>query len=142
MSRVQIELPTQYCFHTAFDLLINHINYGGHLGNDAVLSLAQEARLRFLRQWSYSELEIEGCGILVADAAIVFCAEAFYGERVHIDLAVQNFTRCACEMLYRLRTEAQEIARVKTGLVFFDYQQRTVVAVPTRFRERVVALSP
>lgn len=142
MSRVEVELPEHYCFHTELELLINHINYGGHLSNDAVLNLAQETRLRFLRQWAYSELDIEGCGILVADAAIVFRAEAFHGERVHIDLAVHNFTRCACEMLYRLRTETQELARVKTGLVFFDYQQRTVVAVPTRFRERVVALSP
>ena len=46
MARVEIELPEQFPFATEIPIRISDINYGNHLGNDAVLSLAQEARVR------------------------------------------------------------------------------------------------
>jgi 4-hydroxybenzoyl-CoA thioesterase len=43
----------------------------------------------------------------------------------------------ACDLLYRISDVATgaEIARVKTGIVFFDYAARRVVSVPAPFRE-------
>jgi 4-hydroxybenzoyl-CoA thioesterase len=32
----------------------------------------------------------------------------------------------------------EEIARVKTGIVFFDYRARKIVTMPPRFRAAVV----
>jgi hypothetical protein len=49
-------------------MVFEDINYGGHLGNDAVLSLVHEARVRFLKQQGYTENNIEGAGIIMADA--------------------------------------------------------------------------
>ena len=44
MPRLTIELPGHRDFTTRVTVAIGDINYGGHLGNDAVLRLAQEAR--------------------------------------------------------------------------------------------------
>jgi len=58
MSRVRFKLPDRFLFTTEIPLRVSDINYGGHLGNDAVLSLAQEARMRFpLLPW----LDGTGC---------------------------------------------------------------------------------
>ena len=48
MSRIKLALPDRWTFSTELPVRISDINYGGHLGNDAVLALAQEARVRFL----------------------------------------------------------------------------------------------
>jgi hypothetical protein len=39
MARVKIDLPDKFIFKTEIPIRINDINYGGHLGNDAVLSI-------------------------------------------------------------------------------------------------------
>ncbi len=143
MARVTLELPEQFCFQTELDVLISHINYGGHVGNDAVLSLVHEARLRFFKSLGYTELDIEGYGIILADAVIVFRAEGFHGNRVRIDVALTDFSQRGCDMMYRLveLDQGRELARAKTGIVFFDYQQRKVADIPAPFLAKVEALS-
>ena len=49
MARVKLTLPDACHFHTEVAVRIGDINYGGHLGNDAVLSLAHEARLQYFK---------------------------------------------------------------------------------------------
>ncbi len=136
MARLKLDLPPVFDFTTEIALRIGDINYGGHLGNDTVLSLIHEARVRFFRHHGWSELDVEGVGIIMGDAAIVFKSEAFYGEVLKIDLAIQELETFNCDFLYRL-TESKtnrEIARAKTGIVFFDYSARKPARIPDRFR--------
>ena len=56
---------------TSDSLYIGHINYGRHLDNAQLLSLVSEARLRFFKSMGYTELDVEGVGIVVADALLV-----------------------------------------------------------------------
>ena len=70
MSRVQIKLPETFVFHTDIAVQIGDINYGNHLANDAVLRLCHEARLRFLHALGFSEMDVAGVGLIMADAAI------------------------------------------------------------------------
>ena len=69
MARVKLTLPDVCHFQTEVTVRIGDINYGGHLGNDAVLSLAHEARLQYFKSLGYSEIDIEGVGIVLADGA-------------------------------------------------------------------------
>lgn len=143
MARIILEIPKQFCFQTELEILISHINYAGHLGNDAVLSLLQEARLRFFKSLGYTELDIAGYGIILADAVIVFRAEGFHGNRVRIEVALTDFSRRGCDIVYRLveLEQEQELVRAKTGIVFFDYQQRAVADIPVPFLAKVNALT-
>lgn len=49
MSRVGLSLPSQFDFGTELAVQASDINYGGHLGHDAAVSLLHEARRRWLR---------------------------------------------------------------------------------------------
>lgn len=139
MARVKLDLPKEFLFSTEVHVRIGDINYGGHLGNDAVLAFVHEARVRFLKAYGYSEADIEGVGIIMTDAVVVYKSEGFYGDRLLIEVVVQDFTRTGCDFLFRLTNKetGKEIARAKTGIVFFDYASRKVVAVPPRFRDTV-----
>ena len=49
MPRVKVALPATFPFRTEIPVRITDLNYGGHLGNDALLGLLHEARVHFLR---------------------------------------------------------------------------------------------
>ncbi len=139
MARVKLDVPEEFSFSTELHVRINDINYGGHLGNDSVLSFVHEARVRFLKSYGYSEADIEGVGIIMTDAVVVYKSEGFYGDRLLVEVAVRDFTKTGCDFLFRLTNKEtkKEVARAKTGIVFFDYTSRKVAAVPQRFRDAV-----
>ena len=97
MARVRIELPEKLPFATELPVRITDINYGGHLGNDALLSLLHEARVRFLVQHGFIEANIDGCGLLMVDAAIAYRKEVFYGETLRIEVGVTDLQRAGCD---------------------------------------------
>jgi len=141
MPRVEIELPESFLFETEIPIRISDVNYGGHLGNDAVLSIAQEARVRFLAARGWGELDVEGVGMILVDAAVVYRAEGRHGMTLRVRLAATDVRSRGLDLVYVMSDVAsgEEIARVKTGIVFFDYRARRVVAMPERFRAAVGA---
>ena len=141
MSRVRLDMPKKFLFATEVPLRVSDINYGGHLGNDAVLSLAQEARMRFLRSHGWTEKEVAGVGIIMTDAIVVYRSEAFYGDVLTIEVAVADLQPLGCDFLFRMVNNAtgKEVARVKTGIVFFDYEKRKPSPVPAEFREMCIS---
>jgi acyl-CoA thioester hydrolase len=138
MARVKLHLPTSFQFRTEIPIRISDINYGGHLGNDAVLSIVHEARIQFLQQLGYSELDIEGTGIMMTDAVIVYTSEGFYGDMLVIEVGTADFQLTHCDVVFRLTnaTTKKEVARVKTGIAFFNKQTRKISAVPDAFRKK------
>ena len=137
MSRARIDLPDKFPFSTEVPIRISDINYGGHLGHDAILPLTHEARLRFLESMDYNEGDIEGLTYLMADAVIVYKSQAFHGQILKIEIGVHDFTKNGCDFIYLLtdRESGVEVARVKTGMVFFDYHNNKIARVPEGFKE-------
>jgi acyl-CoA thioesterase FadM len=113
------------------------VNYGGHLGNDAVLSIAHEARVRFLAAHGFGELDVEGAGIIMVDAAVVYRAEGKHGMTLRVQVAPADVRTRGLDLVYLMSDAAtgEEIARAKTGIMFFDYRARKLVAMPPRFRD-------
>ncbi len=138
MARIKLQLPDEFVFSMEIPVRVTDLNYGNHLGNDAVLALAHEARVQFLSEMGYSESDIEGAGIIMSDAVIVYKSQAFLGDLLQIDIAVDDFSRRGCDLLYRVskKETGDEVARVKTGIVFFDYSRGKTVSVPESFRKR------
>jgi acyl-CoA thioester hydrolase len=136
MARLDIELPGRFLFVTRIPIRIGDINYGGHLGNDAVLSLVHEARVRLLAAQGWTELDIEGAGILMVDAAIRYMAEGRYGMVLRVEMGAGDVRTRSCDLVSRLTDEAtgEEIARVRTGIVFQDRSTRRLVRMPERLR--------
>lgn len=138
MARIRIELPERFAFATELPVLISHINYGNHLDNAQLLGIVSEARVRFFGSMGYSEMNVEGCGIIVADVAVQYRSEAFHGELMRIELAANDFHTHGCDLVWRISEASsdREVARGKTGIVFFDYTARQKAPVPARFRQR------
>lgn len=139
MARIQIELPAQLPFSTEITLYLSHMNYGGHLDNALLLTIVSEARARFFKSLGYTELDVEGVGIIVSDAALQYRSEAFHGEVMVVRMGAAEFGSKGCDLLWCMneKTTGREVARGKTGIVFFDYTTRKIAPVPDNFRQRL-----
>ena len=134
MARLSIDLPDEFIFTTEIIVRASDLNYGGHVGNDSVLTLFQEARILFYRHMGFkSELNLEGpVGQLMSDAAVVYKSESFLGDELMIQIAVADFNKYGFDLLYKMsnKQNGKEVARGKTGIVCFDYDKRKVASVP------------
>lgn len=135
MPRIKIELPDKFIFSTEIPLRVSDINYGGHLGNDSVLSIFQEARIRFLKQFGYSEIDIEGSSIIMTDAAVQYKSQGYYGDILIVQLTVDDIQKVGCDFYYRAinKLSGKEVAVGKTGIAFFDYHKNKITSVPEKF---------
>ena len=143
MARIKIEIPGKFIFKTEIPVRITDINYGGHLGNDSLLSIIHEARVRFLNHLNYSESNVEGVGIIMIDSAIQYKAEGFYGDELIVEIAVNDFSGIGCDFVYRVtnKNTSEEIAFAKTGIVFFNYEKRKTATVPSEFKKKFESLN-
>ena len=138
MARIRVELPETFLFSTDMEVTIGHINYGGHMGNDSLLTILHEARIRFLESMGYSEKDIEGAGLILSDAAIEYKAECFRGDRLTVQVAVADPGKYGCDLCYLVTKTGTDTvaARAKTGILFFDYGTRRPISIPEGFKSK------
>ena len=134
MARIKLALPSRFSLSVPIPIRITDVNYGGHVGNDAILSIIHEARLQFLQALGYSEMNVEGIGLIMADVAIEFKAEAFYGDVIEVSVVADDFSRVGFDLIYKLEKKQENksitVAIAKTGMVCFDYSLKKVAALP------------
>jgi len=135
MARIKLTYPNKTLFSHELSVRVTDLNYGNHLAHDSIISLMHEARAQFFAANGMSELDIEGAGIIMADLAINYRSEAHFGQILTIEIALDDFSKKGCDMLYRITCEETKtvVAIAKTGLVFFDYTAKKPVAVPKSF---------
>lgn len=136
MPRVQLHPRPAYPFTVDITVRTTDLNYGGHLGNDRLLSLVQEARVAWLAEHGWSELDCSGVGLIMGDTAIVYQAEAFAGDVLRFAVAPVEPARVGFRLAYRVTRPADErdVALVESGMVCFDYERRCIVPVPDAVR--------
>jgi len=141
MARIKIDLPENFLFTTNIAIRITDLNYGGHVGNDTVLSLIHEARMQFLRQNGFEELNIAGVGLIMSDVAIEFKNELFYGDTVKASVVAGEFSRVGFDIFYKLEKEINNknvlAANAKTGMICYNYELKKIVALPEEVKNKL-----
>lgn len=138
MARIKIEIPEKVMATYLIPVRIADINYGNHVGNDAFVSIIHEARMQWLKQYDYTELKIEGIGLIMSDLAIEFKSESFYGDVVEVKLGAGEISRVGFELYYRLFAKRNDesilLANAKTGMVCYEYAAKKVAAIPEKLK--------
>lgn len=124
--------PTHFSFTARIPVRITDINYGNHVGNDAVLSILHEARMQYLGKYGFTELDCGGAGLIMRDVVIEFKKEIHYGQELLIDVQAIDFSKVSFDIYYRVQTSDGNTPAViaRTGMVCFDYKARKIMAVP------------
>jgi acyl-CoA thioester hydrolase len=137
--RIKLEMPSVYLFKTELTVRITDINYGGHLGNANVLALMHEARVRFLKSFGYSEIDVEGFGTIMLDSVVIYKSQAFAGDVLQIEVTAGDFSRLGCDIFYRITKKegGAEVVLAKTGIAVFDYVNQKRVSPPEAFVKKL-----
>lgn len=142
MARIKIQVPSQFTFFTVIPVRITDLNYGGHVGNDTVLSVIHEARVQFLQSRGYKELDVDGVGLIMSDVAIEFKSELFYGDLITARVAAGDFTGVGFDIYYQLEkgpsTGTTLVAIAKTGMVCYDYSIKKIANTPPAAKLKLI----
>ncbi len=134
MARIKIDIPVKSIAEIRLPVRITDINYGNHLGNDALVSILHEARVHWLAQLGYTELNVENTGLIMSDLGIEYRNESFYGDQLTITIAIGDISSVSFELYYHVTNQHnKEIAKAKTGMVCYDYERKKVAPVPSKF---------
>ena len=137
MARVKLLIPEQKIFFTEIAVRITDLNYGNHVGNDAFVRLIHEARVQWLSSNNYTELNIEGASLIMADLAVEYKGESFYGDLLIIEIAVGEISKAGFELYYLIHVNRNAnnilIAKAKTGMVCYNYEEKKVRELPEKF---------
>lgn len=143
MERIKLNLPENFTFSMTMPIRISDVNYGGHVGNDSFLSLLHEARLRFLNQFGYSEMNVEGVGLIMSDVGIEYKKELAYGNTIKISVAANGFDRLGFDLYYLIELVDGDktilAGKAKTGMLCFDYTTKKKATIPTVAIEKLTA---
>lgn len=141
--RIQLKDCEKYIFSTEIKVRVTDLNYGNHLGNEKMLSYAQEARVDFLNSLGYGELTLGDKGIIMTDAVVVYKSEAFGGDLLRIDLAIEDLTYMTFDFYYKITNvnTGKVVAMVKTAILCFDYQTKKMSPIPEEVMEKFEELA-
>ncbi len=138
MSRIRITLPSSFSFTATIPVRITDLNYGNHVGNDAILSIIHEARMQFLTHHGFTELNCGGVGLIMSDVGIEFKKEVFYGDVLKVNIASADFSSIGFDIYYQLlKTDDTIVASAKTGMICYNYEQKKIAQVPAIVREKL-----
>ena len=128
-------------FSTAFTVRVSDINYGAHLGNDHVLSLFHEARVRWIASLGWTELDMGGVGLIQTEAHIKYRGQAHLGDHLQCSLSVPEAGSRGFTLAYALSrpSDGVLIARGTTTLRFFDYAEQALTRAPEAVLEQLAA---
>src|SRR5512139_2838176 len=132
MPRAKLTPRAAYPFSTDLVVRTTDLNYGGHLGNDRLLSLVHEARVAYLASHGLSEADCGGVALILGDAVLVYRAEAFAGDVLRFDVAAGEPGARGFRLFFRISRPADGalVALVENGMVCYDYRLRRTKPLP------------
>lgn len=136
MPRIKLDIPRTFHFITRMDVRVSDINYGGHMGNDSLLGLMHEARIRFLKNWNCTEMNMFGVALIMSDVAVQYKAEAYLGDELQFEMTAYDFGVTGFDLFYYVTRPADQkvVAICKTNMVCFDYEAKKMKDVPEAFK--------
>ena len=142
MARMRIELPQKSIASFTIPVRITDINYGNHLGNSSLVEIIHEARMQFLSQHGFTEMNAGGSSLIMSELSIEFKNESFYKDDLDVKIFVGEVSRVSFELFYSISVVRNNlstiIANAKTGMVCFDYNEKKVVAVPAKLKKTLM----
>jgi len=145
MTKIKVRFPGKYIFGCEVPIRITDLNYGGHVGNDSMFAIIQEARVQFLGSFGYGELAFEGLGLIMANATIEFRNELFHGDITRVEVGIFEITNISFDLYYHLSTKKKDkftsIAEARTGMVCYDYKAKKIASIPQGARAKLTAFA-
>ncbi|MDQ2721530.1 MAG: thioesterase family protein [Bacteroidota bacterium] len=142
MARFKLELPVKSIGSFIIPVRISDINYGNHVGNNSMVEIIHEARVQFLRNHGFTELDAGGTALIMSELIVEFKNESFYNDVLEVKILPGEISKKSFELYYlitALRSENVVIAHSKTGMVCYDYTEKKVSILPEKLKAILIS---
>ena len=133
MERVKLDFPAEAVIHRhPMTVRVTDMNYGRHLGHDALVSLLHEARIQAFAALDLAEWDMHGYPSVVADLAVQYQSEARWPDGLTIATAVpepQGKSLTIYQRIYQFDSQ-QVVATARINQLLIDPASRRPVDVP------------
>lgn len=126
-------------FFIDLDVRVGDLNYGNHVGHQHYFLYFQEARMAYLKQLGYSELDIEGLSTTVAEASCRYKRELLLGDRIRVHCKIADIKNKAFVFEYAIARGETVCATGATTSLCLDPGLKKVVSLPEAFIRAVKA---
>ncbi len=138
MSRVKIELPEKSIACFTIPIRITDINYGNHVGNNSLVEVIHEARMQFLVQHGFTEMDAGGTSLIMNELIVEFKNESFYTDILEVKIFIGEISKVSFELFYSISVLRNNnlvvISNAKTGMVCFNYKAKKVEIIPAALK--------
>ena len=138
MGRTKITLPEKSIASFMIPVRITDINYANHLGNNAIIAIVHEARMQFLTQYGFTELDAGGTGLIMSELIVEFKNESYYPDLLTVNIFTGEISKKSFELFYLISAVRKEkdliIAVAKTGMVCYNYQRKKIDLLPEKLK--------
>lgn len=138
MERVKLDFPAEAVIHRhSMTVRVTDMNYGRHLGHDALVSLLHEARIQAFAALDLPEWDMHGYPSVVADLAVQYQSEARWPDGLTIATAVpepQGKSLTIYQRIYQLDSQ-QVVATARINQLLIDLASGRPVDVPEQVKQ-------
>jgi acyl-CoA thioester hydrolase len=126
-------------FSIPLTVRVNDLNYGNHVSHQNFFSYFQESRVGYLNQFGYTELDIDGYGMIMAEAGCTYRQSLFLNDPIRVACGVTELKSKRFTMGYQIERADVICAEGFTLNICYDYQSKKVVRLPEEFIRQVKA---
>ena len=140
MPRIKLDPRDRYQHTYETTIEVTDLNYGNHMGNDALVGIIHRARVHLLHRLGAGETNLgDGkTGILLTDLVVNYKGEGFLFDTLIVESTIGELRPKGFRMFHRITTEQNRlIALAETGIVAFDYHNRKVAQIPESFVSKI-----
>jgi acyl-CoA thioester hydrolase len=140
VTRIKLSPLDQYQIVYKTTVEVTDLNYGNHLGNDALVGIIHRARVHFFYHLGASENNLgDGkTGILLVELIVNYKREGFLFDRLGVESSIGEVRSKGFRMFHRITAEqGRLISLAETGIVAFDYRKKKVVRIPEAFVSKI-----
>jgi acyl-CoA thioesterase FadM len=98
--------------------------------------------MQYLNSLGYTELDVDGIGLIMADVAIEFKKELYYGDIIRASVTIAEISRIGFELFYKLETSTDALSPAviaKTCMICYDYEKKKVVSLPESVKKKLTS---
>lgn len=117
---------------------LSETNLAGHIGYVVLPVWFEQANESIYRLFT-PEIGKEKWSLIMVKFEMECLAEIFHNNKVTIETKVQKIGNASFTISQTLRQNGKKVAKAKTKMVYFDYQQKKSRVIPKALRQLLVA---
>ena len=139
MTRSKIHYPEKTIYQQDVQIRISDLSTANHLGFDKLVVILNDVSAGFFKANGMERGSRSGNGVIYTDLAVIYLGEAFYGDTLRIETAVNDIGTQRFDLLFRVNStqKGKVIALAKIGVLFFDYPNHRPIRMPAQLRDRI-----